>query len=161
MQPIGCHEEIQAVLASDVKLEGVGKDKALSDLRQMNKTHERKEITSAIHYLEARRKLLDYSFFRSKEPPIGSGVVESSIRRVINLRIKAPGMFWSPENAEYMLLLRANALSGQWDELMEGIYARNHRTRKTDWQWEPTPYSLKASENENPMLNQMISVARQ
>ncbi len=49
----------------------------------------------------------------------------------------------------------------QWDELMKGIHARNHRTRKTDWQWEPTPYSLKTSENENLMLNQMITVARQ
>lgn len=136
-------------------------DEALSDLKEMNNTHKREEISGAIHYLEARCKLLDYSSIRSKGFPIGSGVVESAIRRVINLRIKAPAMFWSPENAECMLYLRANALSNQWIELMKGIYARNHRTRKTEWQWKPTPYSLKESKNEKSKLIQLISAARQ
>lgn len=51
-------------------------DEALSDLKEMNKSHKRKEISGAIGYLEARRKLVDYSSLRSKGLPIGSGVVE-------------------------------------------------------------------------------------
>lgn len=32
------------------------------------------------------------------------------------LRVKAPEIFWSPENAERMLYLRANALREQWND---------------------------------------------
>jgi len=46
--------------------------------------------------------------------PIGSGCVESAVRRVINLRIKAPGVFWSEEKAETMIFLRAKLLYGRW-----------------------------------------------
>ena len=37
---------------------------------------------------------------------LGSGAVESAIRRVINLRLKGNGMFWTEENAESMLGFR-------------------------------------------------------
>ena len=45
---------------------------------------------------------LDYARFRRRGLPIGSGAVESAIRRVINLRIKGPGVLWEEENAEGM-----------------------------------------------------------
>lgn len=37
--------------------------------------------------------------------PIGSGAVESAVRRVINLRLKKTWIFWKEESAEEMLLL--------------------------------------------------------
>ena len=51
--------------------------------------------------------------------PLGSGAVESAIRRVINLRLKGNGIYWREENAEAMLVLRAAALTGRWQETME------------------------------------------
>jgi hypothetical protein len=36
---------------------------------------------------------------------LGSGAIESSIRRVINLRLKGNGIFWLEENAEAILAL--------------------------------------------------------
>ena len=48
--------------------------------------------------------------------PIGSGAVESCIRRVVNLRMKSPSTFWDEENAEGIMHLRALYKSGRWDE---------------------------------------------
>ena len=49
--------------------------------------------------------------------PIGSGAVESGIRRVVNMRLKGPGIFWQEEMADAMLLLRSYYKAGRWDML--------------------------------------------
>ena len=43
--------------------------------------------------------------------PLGSGAIESGIRRVINLRLKNNGMFWREKHAEAMLQVRAQIIS--------------------------------------------------
>ena len=55
--------------------------------------------------------------------PCGSGSVESAIRRVINLRLKAPGTFWTPAMAECFLFLRAQLVSGRWEVMLANIAA--------------------------------------
>lgn len=42
---------------------------------------------------------------------IGSGVVESSNRRVVTQRLKQAGMHWSKKGAEGVMALRASYLS--------------------------------------------------
>jgi hypothetical protein len=49
--------------------------------------------------------------------PIGSGAMESAIRRVVNLRLKGASIYWLRENAEAMLLLRSFYKSGRWNML--------------------------------------------
>jgi hypothetical protein len=49
--------------------------------------------------------------------PIGSGAVESGIRRVVNMRLKGPGIFWEEEMADAMLLLRSYYKDGRWNML--------------------------------------------
>ena len=56
--------------------------------------------------------------------PIGSGTIESAIRRVINLRIKAPGQFWLLENAEKMIFLRSQVLTGRWHSVLDKALRR-------------------------------------
>ncbi len=51
--------------------------------------------------------------------PIGSGAVESAIRRVVNLRLKGPGIFWCKANAEAILMLRAYYKAGRWNILKQ------------------------------------------
>jgi len=48
--------------------------------------------------------------------PLGSGAIESSIRRVVNLRLKGNSIYWREENAEAMLQIRAQVLTNRWDE---------------------------------------------
>jgi hypothetical protein len=78
---------------------------------------------------------LDYALFRKRGWPIGSGAVESAVRRVINLRIKGAGILWQQENAEAMVVLRAAALSGRWEELLERTRQSCSRDRRIDFKW--------------------------
>ena len=84
---------------------------------------------------------LNYPKFRSLGIPLGSGAIESCIRRVINLRLKGNGIFWKEANAESMLQLRALVISDRWDEqirLMRNFKRKHH---DSDWYWSPQPMS--------------------
>ena len=64
---------------------------------------------------------MQYAQFSAKGLPCGSGHVESAIRRVINLRLKAPGTFWLKEMAECFLFLRSQVISGRWKTFMANL----------------------------------------
>jgi hypothetical protein len=70
-------------------------------------------------YFVRHREAMDYGAVRANNLPIGSGAVESAIRRVVNLRIKGPGIFWHREHAEAMLMLRAFQKAGRWNALKQ------------------------------------------
>ena len=89
-----------------------------------------------IDYLDKHEAHLRYDWFKYRGSPLGSGAVESAIRRVINLRLKGNGIYWREENAEAMLVLRAAALTGRWQETMERAHAAMAEDRRRDWQWE-------------------------
>ena len=88
-----------------------------------------------IEFLDKHEAHLRYDWFRYRGRPLGSGAVESAIRRVINLRLKGNGIYWREENAEAMLVLRAAALTGRWEETMERTHAAMARDRRRDWPW--------------------------
>jgi len=69
------------------------------------------------HGLTHRR--MDYSTSRDHGMPIGSGAIESAIRRVINLRVKSNSTYWLKANAETMIRLRAWLKSGRAEELFQ------------------------------------------
>jgi hypothetical protein len=73
------------------------------------------------NYFARNQKRLQYARFRELAVPCGSGCVESAIRRVINLRLKAPGTFWTPDTAECFLFLRSQLLSGRWDIFIQNV----------------------------------------
>jgi len=75
------------------------------------------------NYFEKNKERMQYSAFKNKNIPCGSGHVESAIRRVINLRLKAPGTFWLKEMAECFLYLRSQLLSGRWTIFMKNLTA--------------------------------------
>ena len=68
---------------------------------------------------------MQYAAFRNLNLPIGSGCVESAIRRVINLRLKSPGIFWKRETAEVMLFLRSTLLCGRWHIMLKNLLHLN------------------------------------
>lgn len=81
----------------------------------------RKELTTELAYWSRNRERLRYAAFREAGLPVGSGAVESSVRRVINLRLKGASITWTEEHAEGILHLRAHAKSGRWCELEEAV----------------------------------------
>lgn len=68
-------------------------------------------------YFENHIQHMDYTTLKSKGFPIGSGAVESGIRRVVNLRLKGAGIFWHEDSANAMLLLRSYYKAGRWNLL--------------------------------------------
>ena len=69
------------------------------------------------HGLTHRR--MDYSRSREHHTPIGSGAIESAVRRVINLRVKSNAVYWLRDNAETMIRLRAWIKAGRANELFQ------------------------------------------
>ena len=72
-------------------------------------------------YFQKNLGLTDYLNTRKRDIPIGSGALESAIRRVVNLRLKSADMFWKVENAEGFLHLRCQLKSGNWDRFYLGL----------------------------------------
>ncbi len=71
----------------------------------------------------ARAGRLDYAKARRAKMPMGSGSMESAVRRVVNLRLKGAGIFWHEDHAEQMLLLRAYYKSKRWQVLTNKAFA--------------------------------------
>ncbi len=82
-------------------------------------------MKKAIAYYEAHREHMRYARLDEQKLPVGSGQVESAIRRVVNLRFKAPGTFWIEQRVDALLHLRAAFKSGRWDEIFGGFLAGN------------------------------------
>jgi hypothetical protein len=97
------------------------------------------QVWTEIAYLrkhgEAGR--LKYPTFRSLGVPLGSGAIESSIRRVVNLRLKGNAIYWREEGAEAMLQVRAQVVTGRWDERLAALHQLQLHDRRTDWRWVP------------------------
>lgn len=94
-----------------------------------------REIGYLIRHSEAGR--LRYDCFRCRGVPLGSGAIESTIRRVLNLRLKGTSLFWEESNAEAVIQLRAAVLSGRWEERLERTREAMAKDRRTDWDWQP------------------------
>jgi hypothetical protein len=77
-----------------------------------------KQLETEREYFVSRVQEMRYAAFRKAGLPIGSGAVESAMRRIVNLRLKGAGIFWLKENAEHVLLLRCYAKAGRWANLL-------------------------------------------
>ena len=73
------------------------------------------------NYFAGNQDRMNYSIFKEHNLPTGSGAVESAIRRVINLRLKGAGIFWTEEMAEVMLFLRSQFLCGRWNIVLGNL----------------------------------------
>ena len=71
----------------------------------------------ALGYLSARRDQIAYARFQAMGLPIGSGMVESANKLVVEERLKGPGMHWARPNVDPMLALRGAAANDRWAEV--------------------------------------------
>ena len=110
-----------------------------------------KAITRAMRYVEAHAHRMRYVTLEARKLPIGSGQVESAVRRVVNLRFKAPGSFWRETTVSGLMHLRAAFKAGRWDEVISGVLTGTCHTPS----FEPvgnaaTQRSVAAQERETP-----------
>ena len=115
----------------------------LTDLAQ--DVPEDSPVWTEIAYLQKHGEAgrLMYPMFRSKGLPLGSGAIESNIRRVVNLRLKGNAIYWLKENAEAMLQVRAYVLTNRWDQRLRELRKLRIRDGGTEWHWPPREMSSK------------------
>jgi hypothetical protein len=92
-------------------------------------------IGKCLAYLEKRVDQLRYATFVAKGYPIGSGIVESANKLVVEARLKGAGMHWAPAHVDPMVALRTIACADRWDATWPQICDRlrqQHRERARD-----------------------------
>jgi hypothetical protein len=92
-------------------------EKVIEAVRQICRGRKGKEISTERDYFVNNQNRMAYKKIKDMKLPIGSGGVESTIRRVVNLRLKGPCIFWLQENADAMLMLRSFFKAGRWNML--------------------------------------------
>lgn len=78
-------------------------------------------INRWIRYIDKHQNKTQYAVFESNSLMCGSGIIESAIRRIINLRFKNASTFWKKENVEKLFFFRAALLSKRWDIVMSNL----------------------------------------
>ena len=89
----------------------------LAHIEPQKTPKEEAPVRAAYRYLTNRSSQLDYAAALARDLPIGSGLIESVHRHVLQARLKGPGMAWLQENAEDMAQLRVLRANDQWNEL--------------------------------------------
>ena len=77
---------------------------------------------ATVNYLTKRRPQLAYATFRAAGYPIGSGMVESANKLVVEARLKGSGMHWARPSVNPMVALRAAACSDRWAATWPAIW---------------------------------------
>lgn len=76
-----------------------------------------KKIRTHRNYFVKNADRMAYAKIKEMKMPIGSGAMESAIRRVVNLRLKGASIYWHEDHAEAMILLRSFFKAGRWSLL--------------------------------------------
>jgi hypothetical protein len=102
------------------------------------------ETATQVAYLEKRREQMDYPRFRAEQWPIGSGMVESANKLVVEERLKGAGMHWAEVNVNPLLALRNAICNDRWAEVWPQIEDDQRRTERARRQERPRGRRLAA-----------------
>lgn len=93
-------------------------DDVIASIKSLIGKRKAKKLRTELNYFDKNKSRMRYAWFKKHRLPLGSGAVESCIRRVVNLRMKGAGIFWKEESAEGFLHMRAQFKSGRWDDMV-------------------------------------------
>ena len=113
-------------LRHTLRHESDGAQQVIAALKSRRKRDRGQKMKKSLAYFEKHLTHMTYVDFDEMNLPVGSGQVESAVRRVVNLRFKAPGSFWKEDNVEQFMHLRAYFKAGRWDELIKGVLTREY-----------------------------------
>lgn len=88
-------------------------------------------VDKQLEYFRKRLSLMQYPDYRQQGWPIGSGMVESANKVVVQARLKGAGMHWKPAHVNPMLTLRTAVCSERWDEAWQEITQASHAQRES------------------------------
>ena len=107
------------------RLKHEGPSEVLAELRCLGQAHP--GVVKPLAYLEKREAQLQYARFQAEGWPLGSGMVESANKLVVEARLKGAGMHWAPEHVDPMLALRNAVCNDRWEEVWGQIEAELRR----------------------------------
>ena len=79
----------------------------------------RETLEKVYGYLEKHREHIDYAMYKELGLPLGSGMVESACKWLIQQRFKGVGMRWSESGVNHLLHLRLAWVNGTFEELFQ------------------------------------------
>jgi hypothetical protein len=92
-----------------------------------------KKIEAMFDYIVRNKDRLNYPLFRRLKIPLGSGVIASAVRRIVNLRLKGPGIIWEKENSQRVLHMRAQMKANAWKRFVTNTL--NHYAAHSPQMW--------------------------
>jgi hypothetical protein len=101
-------------------------EQVITAVRALCRGRNSKAIRQHRDYFVKNQSRLAYAELSAMGLPIGSGAIESTVRRVINLRLKGPSIFWCRASAEAILLLRSYYKAGRWNLLKRMATSHTH-----------------------------------
>jgi hypothetical protein len=112
------------------RLKHDGPLEVLAELRALRQDHPQlEEVGARLAYLEKRVDQMQYSTYQAQGWPIGSGIVESAHKVVMQARLKGAGMHWQRANVNPMLALRTAVCNDRWAEAWEALSDQQHGQR--------------------------------
>lgn len=90
----------------------------IEELKKLAGTNPSEKMATRIAYFERHAHRMRYPMLDEMKLSVGSGCVESCIRRTINLRFKSPGSLWNEKTVNGLIHLRSYFKAGRWDELI-------------------------------------------
>ena len=79
----------------------------------------RDTVRTVYAYLQRHREHIDYATYKELGLPLGSGMVESACKWLIQQRFKGVGMRWSEDGFNRLLHLRLAWINGRWEALFD------------------------------------------
>lgn len=100
-------------------------NKVIAELKKycepLNQADELSPVRRAWRYLKNRRNHLAYDQAIEQELPLGSGLIESGNKHVLQARMKIPGASWNIRTAENFAKARALRANKKWNQYWESI----------------------------------------
>ncbi len=93
----------------------------LQDRISQHRGKKRQAVEKLRRYIQPREWLTDYPRYRAADWQIGTGMIESTAKQLIGVRLKGPGMHWSEQGALAMTALRAHDLNGCWHSFWQSL----------------------------------------
>jgi len=127
------------------RLKHEGPDTLLHEFEKLQRKHPNTQaISSNLAYLKKRKSQMQYPLFQAQGWPIGSGIVESGNKLVVEARLKGAGMHWAEAHVNPMLSIRNILCSNRWKDEWPKIEARlrkqkRQRQRQVHRSHHPTP----------------------
>ena len=92
-------------------------EQVITAVRDLCRGRNSQAIRKHREYFIRNQHRMAYAQLIALKLPIGSGAIESAVRRVVNLRLKGSSLFWCRASAEAILLLRSYYKAGRWNML--------------------------------------------